>query len=121
MSEVMKATIKQVGEHSNRFLDEGLLLLFSHNDIMSEIKTYSILVGDITFNGNISKGQTLHIDDSTFEITGVGSIAEENLRNISHVTFRANGNNEAELPGTIYIEEKPYPELKKGSTISITE
>lgn len=121
MSEIMKTTIKQVGEHSNKFLDEGLLLLFSHQDIMSEVKTYSILVEEIIFSGNISQGQTLHIDDSTYEITAVGSIAEENLRNIAHVTFRANSNTEAELPGTIYIEEKPYPELKEGSKILITD
>ena len=36
-------------------------------------------------------------------------------------TVTNSGMTEAELPGTLYVEEKPVPEIKIGTTIQIIE
>ena len=43
----------------------------------------------------------------------------QNLGNLGHVTFSFTGETEAELPGTIYLEEATVPKLEVGSTIQI--
>ena len=43
------------------------------------------------------------------------------LAGLGHCTIRFNGMTEAELPGTLYVEEKAVPEIKVGTTIQIIE
>lgn len=119
MSIIMKTTVAKVGKYSNKFLEEGLLILFSKDDVMSEVKNYSILVDQIEFSGQIEPQQKLYIDNESFEIKAVGSIAEKNLREISHVTFRTGNEDDSKLPGTLYLENKKYPNINEGTIIEI--
>lgn len=119
MSTQFKAKIANVGQSVDRFLGEKLLLVFSNADVMSEVKNYSVLITEIDFPGHIEPGQCLCISGECFEITAVGDIAEKNLRTINHVTFKANGAKEAEIPGTIYLEDKAFPEIKQNTWIEI--
>lgn len=119
MSTIMKTTVAKVGKYSNKFLEEGLLILFSKDDVMSEVKNYSILVNQIEFSGQIEPQQKLYIDNESFEIKAVGSIAEKNLREISHVTFRTGNEDDSKLPGTLYLENKKYPNINEGTIIEI--
>ncbi|MFO6484181.1 PTS glucitol/sorbitol transporter subunit IIA [Escherichia coli] len=38
-----------------------------------------------------------------YPVTAVGSVAEDNLRELGHVTLRFDGLNEAEFPGTVHV------------------
>lgn len=66
-------------------------------------------------------GQTLKIDENEYKITCVGEEAPVTLAGLGHCTIRFNGMTEAELPGTLYVEEKAVPEIKVGTTIQIIE
>ena len=68
-------------------------------------------------NGEIKAGQTLKIDENEYKITCVGEEAPVTLAGLGHCTIRFNGMTEAEL----YVEEKPVPEIKIGTTIQIIE
>ena len=63
----------------------------------------------------------LKIDENEYKITCVGEEAPVTLAGLGHCTIRFNGMTEAELPGTLYVEEKPVPEIKIGTTIQIIE
>ena len=63
----------------------------------------------------------LVIDGQEYKITCVGYEAPITLKGLGHCTFNFNGATEAELPGTIYCEEKPMPEIGIGSVIKIIE
>jgi len=120
MPNIFEATISKVGSNAERFLDEGLILIFSVNDVMSEIKEYSILIDDVKFKGHIKPGQYLYLDDKKFKIISVGDIAEKNLREINHVTFKSVETvTESTLPGTIYLEKKRLPKIVNNSSIKI--
>ena len=80
---------------------------------------YSVDVNPI--NGEIKAGQTLKIDENEYKITCVGEEAPVTLAGLGHCTIRFNGMTEAELPGTLYVEEKAVPEIKVGTTIQIIE
>ena len=72
-------------------------------------------------NGTIAAGQYVVVDGEEYKITCVGYEAPITLAGLGHCTFNFNGATEAELPGTIYVEAKPMPEMKIGSTIKIIE
>ena len=56
-----------------------------------------------------------------FKITCVGHEAPVTLKGLGHCTINFSGATEAELPGTIYVEAKPMPEVKIGTTLQIVE
>ena len=72
-------------------------------------------------NGTISVGQTVKIGGQSYKITAVGSEAPTTLAGLGHCTFNFSGQSEVDLLGTIYVENKPLPELTVGTVIQIIE
>ena len=68
---------------------------------------------------SIAAGQTIRFDDASYTITAVGSEAPVTLAGLGHCTMNFSGQTTVELPGTIYIENKPLPEIKVGTVIQI--
>jgi len=50
----------------------------------------------------------------------VGNVANENLMNLGHLNLKANGNNQADLPGDVCIAEVELPEIRVGAHFGIT-
>ena len=69
----------------------------------------------------IAAGQYVVIDGEEYKITCVGYEAPITLKGLGHCTFNLSGATEAELPGTIYMESKPMPDIKIGTVIKIIE
>ncbi|MHC5249375.1 PTS glucitol/sorbitol transporter subunit IIA [Enterococcus sp. LJL120] len=118
---IFQSQVVTIGPEASRFLDEGILLLFSAESVMTQIKNYSITIGNISLAGDIKVGQNLVLGSESFTITAVGNIAQDNLADIGHATIKADGSQAAELPGTIYVEAKPLPSLQAGDVIRITD
>jgi len=120
MTTVFQTRVDKVGPFSGKFFNEGLLILFSSKDVMSEIKNYSVLTSENTLMENIQTGQILNIGEASFKIVAVGKLVQENLKNLGHVTINTNNTQEEMLPGTIYVENKHLPEIKEDDKITIT-
>ena len=88
---------------------------------LEEIKDYCYSVSVNPINGEIAAGQYVVIDGEEYKITCVGYEAPITLKGLGHCTFNLNGATEAELPGTIYMESKPMPDIKIGTVIKIIE
>ena len=120
MSIVFQTKVDKVGPFSGKFFSEGLLILFSSEEVMSEIKNYSVLTSENNLNQDIQAGQLLNIGNESFKILAVGKLVQQNLQNLGHVTINANNNQEEMLPGTIYVEEKTFPKINEGEKITVT-
>lgn len=116
---IFSSKVVKVGAGASRFFDEGIILLFSSDSVMTQIKNYSVTIDNIVLNDEIKEDQFLVIGTERFLITAVGNIAQSNLLDIGHATIKADGSKIAELPGTIYVEERTIPELKSGDCILI--
>ncbi len=112
--------VKGMGVDVNEFRGMGLLIIFGEN-APEEIRDccYSVSVNPI--HGTIRAGQTLRVDNESYRITAVGEEAPVTLAGLGHCTFSFNGQTEVDLPGTIYVEHKPLPELHIGTVIQIVE
>lgn len=114
-----KGKVSIVGKEVSRFLNEGILLVFSAESLMTQVKNYSVMIDEIEVFKDIQIGDKLFVGEESFKITAVGNIAQQNLTEIGHATFKADGSTEAELPGTIYLEKKVFSEIKVNDTIII--
>ena len=120
MKVIYENQVKAAGECVEEFKDAGMFIIFGEN-APDEIKDYCYSVSVNPINGEIAPGQYVVIDGAEFKITCVGYEAPITLKGLGHCTFNFSGATEAELPGTIYVEAKPMPEVKIGTKIQIVE
>ena len=96
------------------FREENMMILFGE-DAPSELADYSYIIERNEVNGSILPGMTLLIGESQYEITAVGNVVNKNLLDLGHITLKFDGSVEAELPGTLYLENKKIPEVAIGT------
>lgn len=120
MKVIYENQVKALGECVDEFKDGGMLILFGDN-APDEIKDYCYSVNVNPINGTIAAGQVLKFDDKEYKITAVGCEAPITLAGLGHCTINFSGQTEVELLGTIYVENKPQPEITVGTKIQIIE
>jgi glucitol/sorbitol PTS system EIIA component len=116
---IYKTTVTKLGPNARDFLEENMVILFKDN-APEELAEYCVLHQENELAGPIQPGDTAILAGQAFAVTAVGSAVEKNLRSLGHITIKADGAEEAELPGTLSLEEKPLPRLKEGDTITIS-
>lgn len=70
--------------------------------------------------GTMKEGQYLIINGEKFEILKVGSLAEQNLISLGHLTVNFDGGQDV-LPGAISVENRECPKLDVGTILKIEE
>ena len=120
MKVIYENQVKASGVSVEEFKDAGMFIIFGEN-APEEIKDYCYSVSVNPINGEIAAGQYVVIDGAEYQITCVGYEAPVTLKGLGHCTFNLSGATEAELPGTIYMESKPMPDIKIGTVIKIIE
>lgn len=120
MSKIYENKITGLGNQVEAFLDEGMFILFG-NHVPDSLKEFCYLMDVNPVNGQLRPGQKLIIDDVSYDITAVGSLAQKNLESLGHLTIVFNDASEAGLPGSICVDDKPVPTLVVGSEITIIE
>ncbi|MGX7107421.1 PTS glucitol/sorbitol transporter subunit IIA [Hutsoniella sourekii] len=115
---IYQTKVINIGDEAELFKGEKMMILFGENapEDLAEY-CYNINVNDI--NGSIEPGLTLQIGQDSYQITAVGDVVEKNLRDLGHITIRFNGSTDAELGGTLYVEDKELPSLSVGTEITI--
>ena len=103
MAVIYENKVKELGKDIMMMNGGDFIIIFG-DSAPAELRDYCYSVDVNPINGEIKAGQTLKIDENEYKIT-----------------IRFNGMTEAELPGTLYVEEKPVPEIKVGTTIQIIE
>lgn len=116
---IYKTTVTKLGPNASDFLAENMLILFKNN-APEELAEYCVLHQENDLAGAIQRGDTAILAGQAFAVTAVGSAVEKNLRSLGHITIKADGAAEAELPGTLSLEAKPLPLLKEGDAITIS-
>jgi PTS system glucitol/sorbitol-specific IIA component len=120
MKTIYKNTVKALGISVDEFQDAGMFILFGDN-APEELRDYCYSVDVNPVEGTICAGQMLKIDNESYRITAVGDEAPVTLAGLGHCTINFSGQTEVELPGTIYVENKPMPKLSVGTVIQIIE
>lgn len=119
MMTLYKTKVINIGNEAEMFREEGMIILFGENapESLSDY-CYNIKVEPVT--GEIEAGMELSIGSEKYSVTAVGSVVRKNLSELGHITIKFDGSREAELPGTLYVEDKALPEITIGEEIFIS-
>lgn len=120
MKVIYENKVKALGSCVDEFRDENMFIIFGDN-APAELRDYCYCVDVNPVNGIIRTGQTLEVGGSSYKITAVGDEAPVTLAGLGHCTINFSGQDTADLPGTIYVENKPMPVVTVGTVIRITQ
>lgn len=121
MQKILEADVVYVGSNVQKFLDERIMLVFGNESVNDAVREYSFLIEKVSLSSQIRKGHILKLNDEEYKITSVGTIVDENLSTIHHITLKFNNSVVAEFPGTLYLEDKPVKKLSAGDKLTIIE
>ncbi|MBO0487345.1 PTS glucitol/sorbitol transporter subunit IIA [Vagococcus fluvialis] len=114
-----KTKVINIGNEAEMFREEGMIILFGENapESLSDY-CYNIKVEPVA--GEIEAGMELSIGSEKYSVTAVGSVVRKNLSELGHITIKFDSSREAELPGTLYVENRALPKINIGEEISIS-
>jgi PTS system glucitol/sorbitol-specific IIA component len=113
------ARVTAIGELAGEFIAEGILVFFS-NTAPEELQEHAVVHDNNDGQAaDVQVGDTVKIGDDQFPVLAVGTVANENLRNLGHLVLKFNGLQEAEMQGDVNVPEVAIPEITIGTTLEI--
>jgi glucitol/sorbitol PTS system EIIA component len=115
---VYQTTVTAVGEQVPAFLEHGILILFAAES-PEELHSISVLhKADIQDSGP-QAGDVVHIADSEIPVLAAGAVVHDNLLNLGHADFKADGRTDPKLPGDVCVAPGSLPTPRVGDVIRI--
>ena len=113
-----RSIVKEVGALALSFEEEKVTILFGPQ-APQELKEVSIIheFEEVSSDEPIKEGGTLRVDDQEFTITAVGSAANNNLKELGHISIYFSEPSEQVLPGAVFASPFELPKFKDGSVI----
>jgi PTS system glucitol/sorbitol-specific IIA component len=111
-------SITAIGALVEEFTEVGIWVFF-RDDAPAELADFALLHCAEAPQEPIAAGQVIEINRRRYAVTGVGAVANENVRELGHMVLKANGLTEPELPGDVCIEALPLPQPSIGTTLLI--
>lgn len=118
MKKLFETKVINIGDEAEMFQQEQMMILFGE-DAPSTLADYCYNIELNEVQEDIQPGMNLLFNDHTYQITAVGDVVKKNLSDLGHITIKFDGATEAELPGTLHVEEKALPNVTIGTTIAI--
>jgi glucitol/sorbitol PTS system EIIA component len=115
---IYELTITAIGPLVAEFTEVGVWVFF-HDGAPDELVEFVLLHRAGAPREPLAAGQVLEIDGQRYTITGVGELANGNIRELGHMVLKANGALTPELPGEVCIEELPLPEPSVGTRLRV--
>ncbi len=118
--EKYRATVTSIGDFAGEFINEGVLVFFAES-APDELKEVAVIHNRSEPQiSDIAVGDTISLGGEKFPVLAVGSVANENIKNLGHIVIKFNGLNEAEMDGDITVPEVGIPVIKPGLELKIT-
>lgn len=115
---IFETQVTNIGPEAEMFQQEKMLIFFG-DDAPETLADYCYNIQLTPSTNEITAGMTFSFDDQPYTITAVGDVVKKNLDDLGHITLRFDGSETAELPGTLYVEEKTMPIITVGTKIAI--
>lgn len=120
MMKKYESKITEIGADVEMFIEENMLVIFNET-VPEALKSFGVIHEKTELHGQVVAGDLLEINESQYEILFVGSKVNETLQEIGHCTIAFNGERDAQLPGTMCVEQKELPKLAVNGAIRIVK
>ncbi len=115
---IFKTVVREIGKEAQDFKAVDMLIFFG-DEAPSALRDSCFIIDVNKVDTQIIKGMTLKIGDTDYQITAVGSEVNTNLSNLGHIAVKFTGDEEADLPGSLYVEKKAFPTIEVGTEVEI--
>lgn len=115
---VYATTVTGVGDLVADFREQGVLVFFGES-APEELHEFSILHRPEVAKRAPQTGDLIKLSNEEFSVLAVGSVASDNLLNLGHLDLKANGLDNAELPGDVNVEIKELPLVQVGDRLEV--
>lgn len=115
---IFETQVTNIGPEAEMFQQEKMLIFFG-DDAPETLADYCYNIQLTPSTDEITAGMNFFFDDQSYKITAVGDVVKKNLDDLGHITLRFDGSETAELPGTLYVEDKMMPNITVGTKIAI--
>lgn len=116
--EIYRTQITKIGSEANNALQIGTMILFKQN-LNTELEVYCFSHLPNTLKTLLKVGDILHLSDEQYPITAIGEVANQNLKELGHITLHFDGSLEASLPGNIHLRGKVPDQVAINTLLSI--
>ncbi|MDT2596402.1 PTS glucitol/sorbitol transporter subunit IIA [Enterococcus dongliensis] len=115
---IFETQVTNIGPEAEMFRQEKMLIFFG-NEAPETLADYCYNIQLTPSTDEITTGMDFLFDNQAYKITAVGDVVKKNLDDLGHITLRFDGSETAELPGTLYVEDKELPVITVGTKIMI--
>ncbi|MBY5004939.1 PTS glucitol/sorbitol transporter subunit IIA [Streptococcus suis] len=119
MTKIFEANIVSIGAQAPEMITEANMLILFGMEAPVDLADYCYKISNKDLSGSIQVGGRLVIDGVEYPITAVGSVVEQNLAALGHITIALDGSTEGSLPGTLHVAAGQVPELDTNSVIQL--
>lgn len=110
--------VVEIGPLVSEFIEAQILVFFKVG-APPELAEFAILHEPSAFFEALCPGDQIVIGADKFQVTAVGEVANNNIRELGHLVMKCNGRTSAELPGDVCVEDRPLPQIEVGMTIQV--
>lgn len=111
--------VTAIGPLLEEFLAERIIVLFNE-DAPEELWEFAVIHRPEGGFEEVRPGDSVRFGShDPIRVTAIGEVANKNIEALGHAVFKCNGNEEAELPGDVCLEDVPLPQVEVGQTITI--
>lgn len=96
MTVIYQTTITHIGACATMALEEQMLITFREG-APADIEEYCFIHNHGELAGTLQPGAELQLGEQRYPVTAVGEVAEQNLRELGHITLRFDGHRQAEF------------------------
>lgn len=107
-----------VGDLVPQFVEQGVLVLFGEQ-APEELHEFSVLHRPSTAVEGPRPGDTILLGEQALPVLAVGEVVADNLLQLGHLDIKADGREEAQMPGDVCVPEGTLPTVEKGQRIRI--
>lgn len=116
MAVIYQTTITRIGQSAADALSDQMLITFREGAPV-DIEEFCFIHCHGELNGSLQPGNQLQLGETWYAVTAVGGVAEQNLRELGHITLRFDGQSQAEYPGTVHVDGPVPWTLAPGCTL----
>lgn len=116
MTVIYQTTITRIGASATDALSDQMLITFREG-APADLEEYCFIHCHGELKGALHPGLQFTLGQHRYPVTAVGSVAEDNLRELGHVTLRFDGLSEAEFPGTVHVAGPVPDDIAPGSVL----
>ncbi|AUP76371.1 PTS glucitol/sorbitol transporter subunit IIA [Kosakonia oryzendophytica] len=103
MKVIYQTTITHIGDCAADALSDNMLITFREG-APADVAEFCFIHNHGELSGALRPGAEFMLGEQHYPVTAVGDVAEQNLRELGHITLRFDGQTQAEYPGTVHVD-----------------